>query len=336
MTITVVFDPPLPSDSPSTFNTKAFSTLGDLNDWSTEANALAGTVNSDASTASTGASTATTQAGIATTQAGNAATSAGTATTQAGIATAAAASVNAIEATTHAATSKTTPVDADEFPMSDSAASWGLKKLTWANLKATAKTYFDTLYLGISATAANASQLLGGTWAQPGAIGSTTPAAGAFTTLSATGNVTLGDASTDTLNVGNGGIVKDASGNTSFGGSVLLTSAAGLGYGTGAGGTVTQATSKGTAVTLNKPCGQITMHNAALAAGASATFQVNNSLIADTDTVCVNMRSSFSSYRVEAGAISTGSFYVRVTNITAGSLSEAPAINFAVIKGATS
>ena len=35
--------------------------------------------------------------------------------------------------------------------------------------------------------------------------------------LSATGNVTLGDASTDTLNVGNGGLVKDASGNVGIG-----------------------------------------------------------------------------------------------------------------------
>jgi len=47
---------------------------------------------------------------------------------------------------THAATGKTTPVDADEIPLADSAASFALKKLTWANLKATAKTYFDTLY----------------------------------------------------------------------------------------------------------------------------------------------------------------------------------------------
>lgn len=47
---------------------------------------------------------------------------------------------------THAATSKTTPVDADELPLVDSAASWGLKKLTWANLKATLKTYLDTIY----------------------------------------------------------------------------------------------------------------------------------------------------------------------------------------------
>ena len=40
-----------------------------------------------------------------------------------------------VAAVTHAATSKATPVDADEIPISDSAASWALKKLTWANVK---------------------------------------------------------------------------------------------------------------------------------------------------------------------------------------------------------
>ena len=43
-------------------------------------------------------------------------------------------------------TSKTTPVDADLIPLSDSASTFGIKKLTWANTKATLKTYFDTLY----------------------------------------------------------------------------------------------------------------------------------------------------------------------------------------------
>lgn len=36
----------------------------------------------------------------------------------------------------HAATAKTTPVDADEFGLADSAASYGLKKFTWASFKA--------------------------------------------------------------------------------------------------------------------------------------------------------------------------------------------------------
>lgn len=54
------------------------------------------------------------------------------------------ATVNA--ATIHAATSKATPVDADETPIVDSEAANVLKKVTWANVKATLKAYFDGLY----------------------------------------------------------------------------------------------------------------------------------------------------------------------------------------------
>ncbi len=61
------------------------------------------------------------------------------------------ANITVIAPGTHAATSKTTPVDADELPIVDSAASNVLKKLTWANLRATAKTYFDTLYSPVGA-----------------------------------------------------------------------------------------------------------------------------------------------------------------------------------------
>jgi hypothetical protein len=46
----------------------------------------------------------------------------------------------------HAQSSKATPVDADEVPLLDSASSFASARLTWANLKATLKTYFDTLY----------------------------------------------------------------------------------------------------------------------------------------------------------------------------------------------
>jgi len=43
-------------------------------------------------------------------------------------------------------TAKTTPVDNDLIALGDSTSLFSLKKLTWANIKATLETYFDTLY----------------------------------------------------------------------------------------------------------------------------------------------------------------------------------------------
>lgn len=107
-----------------------------------------------------------------------------------------------------------------------------------------------------------------------------------------------------------------------------------LGYGTGSGGTVTQATSKSTSVTLNKPTGQITMNSAALAAGAEVTFSVVNSLCGINDTVVVNTTNTFN-YTATCQGAGVGAFAIRVKNQTGGSLSEAVLINFAIIKGAT-
>ena len=56
--------------------------------------------------------------------------------------------------------SKPTPIDEDLIPLSDSVSSFGIKKLTWANIKVTLKTYFDTLYLiGSTETAAGIIEL---------------------------------------------------------------------------------------------------------------------------------------------------------------------------------
>ena len=116
-------------------------------------------------------------------------------------------------------------------------------------------------------------------------------------------------------------------------GNILEKTAVGIGYGSGSGGTVTQLTSKSTAVTLNKPTGQIIMNNSALAAGATVGFTLINSLITTTDTIIVKCY-NFINYRIDVRNIGSGACTVNVTSLSAGSLSEAIVLNFAVIKGA--
>jgi hypothetical protein len=60
-----------------------------------------------------------------------------------------------------AATAKTTPVDADLLSILDSAAANIIKKVTWANIKATLKTYFDTLYQVALVSATNIKTING-------------------------------------------------------------------------------------------------------------------------------------------------------------------------------
>lgn len=111
-----------------------------------------------------------------------------------------------------------------------------------------------------------------------------------------------------------------------------------VGYRAGAGAAVTQATSKSTGVTINAPCGAITTHNAALAAGAEVGFTVTNSQVAATDVVvvCIKSGATADSYGTTVDAVAAGSFRVSLTNLSAGSLGEALVINFAVIKSVAS
>ena len=108
------------------------------------------------------------------------------------------------------------------------------------------------------------------------------------------------------------------------------------GYVTGDGGAVTQSTSKSTGVTLSKKCGQITLHNAALAADTTVSFTLTNTTVAVTDIIVLNHVSggTAGSYLLNAKA-AAGSASINVRNITSGSLSEAIVIGFAVVKAVT-
>jgi hypothetical protein len=114
-------------------------------------------------------------------------------------------------------------------------------------------------------------------------------------------------------------------------GVIASTGTAGVGYATGAGGTVTQATSRTTGVTLNKTTGEITLFSAA-GTTVAATFTVTNSTVAATDVVILNQKSGTDLYDLMVTAVAAGSFNITFRT-TGGTTTETPVFNFAVIKG---
>lgn len=150
-----------------------------------------------------------------------------------------------------------------------------------------------------------------------------------------TGSGSLVFATSPTLVTPNIGVASGTS--LAVTGALTSSGTAGIGYTTGAGGTVTQATSKSTGVTLNKPTGEITMDGAALAAGTSVGFLLTNSSIAATDQIVVTHHSvgTFGSYTIN-GRCTGGAAAITVRNNTAGSLAEAIVLKFSVIKAVTS
>ena len=119
-------------------------------------------------------------------------------------------------------------------------------------------------------------------------------------------------------------------------GNIVVSSTGKVGYATGSGGTVTQATSKATGVTLSKSTGQITLNAAALNLDTTVSFTLTNTVIEAGDILILNHISggTAGSYLLNAQS-AAGSASINVRNITAGSLSEAIVIAFAVIKAVT-
>lgn len=117
-------------------------------------------------------------------------------------------------------------------------------------------------------------------------------------------------------------------------GNILSIGAGGLGYGTGAGGAVTQITSRSTGVTINKASADITLFTAAGSTTAT-TFTVTNSLVAATDTIVAVQKSGTNLYNIIVTAVGAGSFNVTFYT-TGGTASDTPVFHFNVIKGANS
>lgn len=114
----------------------------------------------------------------------------------------------------------------------------------------------------------------------------------------------------------------------------IITSAAGIGYGVGTGGAVTQLTSKSTGVTLDKLGGEITMHNATLNGHSAVTFILTNSFIKATDYVAVqhDHDGTIGHYNCFSNMETDGHTHITVESTDTGNLSEAIVLRFIVLK----
>lgn len=113
-------------------------------------------------------------------------------------------------------------------------------------------------------------------------------------------------------------------------GALVTSATLGLGYGTGAGGAVTQITSRTTGVTLSKNTGAITLVSAAGSA-TPASFTVTNTLVAATDTIVVNQKSGTDKYVILVTNVAAGSFQI-TSYTTGGTTTEQPVFSVSVIK----
>lgn len=167
-------------------------------------------------------------------------------------------------------------------------------------------------------------------------------ASGASDYYTVIGNQLHGNA-TGALNDGGSGTTKEVANNppaTSARSMAALTvsnmiksssATAGVGYATGAGGAVTQLTSRTTGVTLNTVTGAITLFTAAGSA-TPASFTVTNSAVAATDVVNVSVKSATTNkYVAIVTAVAAGSFEITFW-AASGTTSDAPVFNFALIK----
>lgn len=113
-------------------------------------------------------------------------------------------------------------------------------------------------------------------------------------------------------------------------GLLKSTGTAGVGYGVGAGGSVTQLTSRSTGVTLNKICGSITLF-AAAGSTTPAQFAVANSTVVATDVIALSVQSASNTYLTYVANVGAGTFSIAFS-ATVGTASDSPIINFTVIK----
>jgi hypothetical protein len=187
---------------------------------------------------------------------------------------------------------------------------------------------------GISARIINASS--------EGVLFSPYVSAGGYNNNSVLGDTAMVSTTGENLVIGANGsnagfrFINTGNTTTTVGNLYSIGSSTKLGYDTGAGGTVTQLTSKSTGVTLSRPTGQIVMHSATLNADTTVSFTLTNTTIGATDIVVLQHTSvgTSASYNLNAFP-SGGSAVISVRNVTTGNLGQAIVLSFAVIRAVT-
>lgn len=116
--------------------------------------------------------------------------------------------------------------------------------------------------------------------------------------------------------------------------STNVKASADLGY--SSGGTVTQATSIATGVTLNAPSGVITCQAHSFGNDDSQTFTLTNSHIDANDVVLVSFQTGHGELYATVSDVSAGSCDITIHNTHSAAGSVAPVLNFVIIKVATS
>lgn len=244
-----------------------------------------------------------------------------------------------LAAAIHSATAKTSPVDADEIGYWDSVSGF-LRKMSFANLKGvfalvagSSTQDFNTQSLTAS------SNFVAGTGTANNVIRSN----GANSGSGGGGIIEVRNNGAAIIQIGNYSAVQggtyDARASVWSNGSVPIlfnrglasfSPSDGIGYATGAGGSVTQVTSITTSVTLNAICGRIVTVSFAWVAGTLQAFHLANSAIAATDTIICAQKLGTVTVLIAVNQMSAGDALLFIYPLTSGT--STVTFDFTVIK----
>ena len=107
-----------------------------------------------------------------------------------------------------------------------------------------------------------------------------------------------------------------------------------IGFTNGAGGSVAQTTSVNDSVTINKPCGKVTMFTHDFSNNDIQAFTMNNTFIEEDDVIITSLRNGDAKLYSQVTITQAGSCQITVGdahNQSTGNI--AVVLNFAIIKG---